>query len=129
MNMRILVNSAITTAGAAFTALSFTTVLTALPSQMAHAWWACDNNFDIEHRNSNTQVRCVDTKPYTCPKVSLPGTNVQVGTNPVERAGLDTCRALQSTIDFPYVCPAGYGQNPRPGRDNCFQEKAPNRNV
>jgi hypothetical protein len=130
-SLRTLINSTIAGTGTAFAGLVLATGLTILPSQSAHAqWFTCNQNFTFES-TTNNRVRCVRTQPIICSKVKLPGTNVEVGTNPVNRSGPDVCRALQSTIDFTPSCPGGYDRIPDldGNTDKCLRREAPTRQV
>jgi len=129
-----IISGFITVASVAVLTLSFT----AIPVETAQAWWKCSSGYEMQLKNNNTTARCyksaTEISTRACPKVKLPGTNVQVGTQKKKNytGNKDKCVVLQSGFNVPVGCSPGYGLRIKSGWDKCRKaanEKAPSVNV
>lgn len=110
---------------AAFAMLTATFV--SIPVDSAQAWWKCSSGYQLKLKTNNTKARCYkaaveDIKSTrACPKVRVPGTNVQVGTTKRKNysGNRDKCVVLQSGFNVPVPCQFGYALQIKSGWDKC----------
>ena len=110
---------------AAFAMLTATFV--SVPVDSAQAWWKCSSGYSLQMKSSNTKARCYKAAITTikstlaCPKVVVPGTNVQVGTTKKKNysGNKDKCVVLQSGFNIPVGCRVGYSLRYKSGWDKC----------